>query len=83
MAVSIHLRRIGNDDYLQRAFSFFDQNKSGYIEIDELRTSLADEAGPNHDEVINAIIHDVDTDKVSIYSFFFLKGNDWWLVNLV
>jgi calcium-dependent protein kinase len=70
VAVSIHLRRIGNDDHLHRAFSFFDQNKSGYIEIDELRASLADDAGPNHDEVINAIIHDVDTDKVSSIANF-------------
>jgi calcium-dependent protein kinase len=80
--LSIHLRRIGNDDYLQRAFSFFDQNKSGYIEIDELRTSLADEAGPNHDEVINAIIHDVDTDKDGKISYeefaaMMKAGTDW------
>lgn len=82
VALSIHLRRIGNDDYLQRAFSFFDQNKSGYIEIDELRTSLADEAGPNHDEVINAIIHDVDTDKDGKISYeefaaMMKAGTDW------
>ncbi|KAF3325506.1 hypothetical protein FCM35_KLT10577 [Carex littledalei] len=82
VAVSIHLRRIGNDDYLQRAFSFFDQNKSGYIEIDELRTSLADEAGPNNDEVVNAIIHDVDTDKDGKISYeefaaMMKAGTDW------
>lgn len=39
---------------------------SGYIEIDELRESLADELGQNPEEVINAIIRDVDTDKVCI-----------------
>lgn len=62
--MSIHLKKIGNDEHLHRAFAYFDQNKSGYIEIEELRDCLADDLGPNHEEVINAIIHDVDTDKV-------------------
>lgn len=63
-AVSIHLRKVENDEHLHKAFSYFDQNKSGYIEIEELSDSLADDLGPNHEEVINAIIQDVDTDKV-------------------
>lgn len=33
--------------------------------MEELRDSLADDIGPNHEEVINAIYRDVDTDKVS------------------
>jgi calcium-dependent protein kinase len=74
VAVSIHLKRIGNDEHLRRAFSFFDQNKSGYIEINELRASLADDTGSNHDEVINAIIHDIDTDKVSPITNFIREG---------
>lgn len=65
VAVSIHLRKIGNDEHLQRAFGYFDKNKSGYIEIGELKSSLSDDLGLNHEEVINAIIRDVDTDKVS------------------
>ena len=70
VAVSIHLRKIGNDEHLHKAFSYFDQNKSGYIEIEELRDSLVDDLGTNHEEVINAIIHDVDTDKVSNHIAF-------------
>lgn len=66
VAVSIHLRKIGNDGHLHKAFQYFDQNNSGYIEIEELKTCLADDLGPNHEEVINAIIHDVDTDKVHL-----------------
>ena len=65
VALSVHIRKIGNDEHLHKAFTYFDQNKSGYIEIDELRESLADDLGPNHEEVVNAIIRDVDTDKVS------------------
>lgn len=65
VAVSIHLKKMGNDDdHLQKAFLYFDQNRSGYIEIEELRESLADDLGSDQEEVINAIIGDVDTDKV-------------------
>lgn len=67
-ALSIHLRKIGNDEHLRKAFSYFDQNTSGYIEIEELSDSLADDLGPNREEVINAIIHDVDTDKVRYHN---------------
>lgn len=65
VALSIHLRRIGNDEHLQRAFQYFDKNKSGYIEVEDLKYSLSDDLGPDHEEVIDAIIRDVDTDKVS------------------
>ncbi|RWV95047.1 hypothetical protein GW17_00042364, partial [Ensete ventricosum] len=63
VAVSIHIRKIGNDEHLHKAFRYFDRNNTGYIEIEELSDCLADELGPNHEEVINAIIRDVDTDK--------------------
>jgi calcium-dependent protein kinase len=68
VALSVHLRKIGNDEHLHKAFAYFDRNESGYIEIDELRESLADDLGQNPEEVINAIIHDVDTDKVCVLS---------------
>ncbi|KAG6516639.1 hypothetical protein ZIOFF_027108 [Zingiber officinale] len=82
VAVSIHLRKIGNDEHLHRAFSYFDLNKSGYIEIEELSDSLADDLGPNQEEVINAIIHDVDTDKDGRISYeefaaMMKAGTDW------
>lgn len=66
MAISVHLRKMGNEDHLHKAFEFFDQNQSGYIEIEELRDALADEVETNNEEVINAIMQDVDTDKVRI-----------------
>lgn len=65
VAISIHLRKMGNDDHLQKAFEFFDKNQSGYIEIEELRDALADEVETTNEEIINAIIQDVDTNKVS------------------
>ena len=65
VAVSIHVQKMGNDEHLHKSFAYFDLNKSGYIEIEELSETMADDLGPNRDEVINAIFHDVDTDKVS------------------
>ncbi|ONL94479.1 Calcium-dependent protein kinase 7 [Zea mays] len=59
----VHLRKIGNDEHMHKAFAYFDRNQSDYIEIDELRESLADDLGQNREEIINAIIRDVDTDK--------------------
>lgn len=65
VAVSVHLRKMANDEHLHKAFAFFDRNESGYIEIEELRDALSDEDDANSEEVIIAIMHDVDTDKVS------------------
>lgn len=72
VAISVHLRKIGNDDHLKDAFDFFDRNKNGYIEVDELREALADEIENDSEEVIAAIIQDVDTDKVCSTYFLFL-----------
>ncbi|GMP63598.1 hypothetical protein CsSME_00025227 [Camellia sinensis var. sinensis] len=74
---------MGNDDdHLHKAFEFFDQNQSGYIEIEELRDSLADEVETNNEEVIYAIIQDVDTDKDGRISYeefaaMMKAGTDW------
>lgn len=66
VAMSIHMRRLGNDDILKQAFEFFDKNKSGYIEFNELREALLDEiSDPNNDQFIKEILFDVDLDKVN------------------
>ncbi|KAG6537154.1 calcium-dependent protein kinase 20-like [Zingiber officinale] len=82
VAISIHLKRIGNDGHLREAFRYFDQDDNGYIEIEELRGCLADDLGPNPDEVIYAIIHNVDTDKDGKISYeefatMMKAGTDW------
>ncbi|KAI7748802.1 hypothetical protein M8C21_032860 [Ambrosia artemisiifolia] len=69
VAISIHLRKMDSNDHLKDAFAFFDRNKSGYIEIDELREALSDELEPDNEEVIAVIIRDVDTDKDGRISF--------------
>ncbi|GAB4856032.1 Calcium-dependent protein kinase 8 [Ancistrocladus abbreviatus] len=82
VAVSVHFKKMANDEHLHRAFSFFDRNKSGYIEIDELRDALNDDVDSSIEEVINAIMHDVDTDKdgrISYEEFAVMMkaGTDW------
>ncbi|KAL9419473.1 hypothetical protein AB3S75_037271 [Citrus x aurantiifolia] len=61
--VIVHLKKMANDEHLHKAFSFFDRNQSGFIEIEELRNALNDEVDTSSEDVINAIMHDVDTDK--------------------
>ncbi|VFQ71332.1 unnamed protein product [Cuscuta campestris] len=85
VAVSVHLRKMANDEHLHRAFSFFDRNRSGYIEIEELRVALSDDDidGDNkNEEVIIAVMHDVDTDKDGRISYeefasMMKAGTDW------
>ncbi|WVY98940.1 hypothetical protein V8G54_031091 [Vigna mungo] len=82
VAISIHLRKIDHDEHIHKAFQFFDNNKNGYIEIEELHNALADEVETNIDEVINAIMHDVDTDKDGKISYeefatMMKAGTDW------
>ncbi|CAI9782796.1 unnamed protein product [Fraxinus pennsylvanica] len=82
VAVSVHLRKMNNEDHLFKAFEFFDRNQSGYIEIEELRDAFADEAEITSEEVINAIIQDVDIDKDGRISYeefatMMKAGTDW------
>ncbi|KAK9169878.1 hypothetical protein Syun_002018 [Stephania yunnanensis] len=83
VAVSIHLKKIGDDDeHLRKAFSFFDLDQSGYIEIEELRSGLAAEVDPDNNEVVDAIMRDVDTDKDGRISYeefatMMKAGTDW------
>ncbi|KAL6499619.1 Calcium-dependent protein kinase 8 [Orobanche gracilis] len=82
LAVSVHLRKMANDEHLHKAFAFFDRNGSGYIEIEELRDALSDEGDATNEEVIVAIMHDVDTDKDGRISYeefatMMKAGTDW------
>ncbi|XP_065855590.1 calcium-dependent protein kinase 32-like [Euphorbia lathyris] len=83
VTISVHLRKMGNDEHLLKAFEFFDRNQSGYIEIEELRDNLADEDEvENSEDIVNAIMHDVDTDKDGRISYeefatMMKAGTDW------
>ncbi|PWA98446.1 EF-hand domain pair [Artemisia annua] len=83
VAVNVHLRRMVNDEHLHKAFALFDQNHNGYIEFEELRHALSDEEDTNGiEDVINAIMQDVDTDKDGRISYeefaaMMKAGTDW------
>ncbi|KAH9611894.1 hypothetical protein KSS87_002619 [Heliosperma pusillum] len=82
VAVTIHLQKMENDEHFQKAFLYFDQDGSGYIELDELRDGLVDESGETDSEVLNQIMHEVDTDKdgrISYEEFVAMMktGTDW------
>ncbi|MCD9640111.1 Calcium-dependent protein kinase 32 [Datura stramonium] len=82
VAISVHLRKMANEEHLKKAFEFFDKNQNGYIEIEELREALDDEIETNSEEVINAIMQDVDTDKdgrisYDEFSTMMKAGTDW------
>lgn len=64
MAVTIHLQKMENDEHFRKAFTFFDKDGSGYIELDELREALVEESGEADLDVLNNIMLEVDTDKV-------------------
>ena len=64
VAVTIHLQRMENDEHFRKAFTFFDKDGSGYIELDELREALVDDSGEPELDVLNNIMGEVDTDKV-------------------
>ncbi|KAF8402288.1 hypothetical protein HHK36_013240 [Tetracentron sinense] len=83
VTVSIHIRKIGSDEHLIKAFSFFDKNDSGFIEFEELREALLeDDLGPNNEQVIQDIICDTDIDEDGRISYEEFKammksGMDW------
>lgn len=41
IALSVHLKKIGNDERLRKAFMYFDRNKSGYLEIEDVREQIS------------------------------------------
>ena len=82
VAVSVNLKKMANDEHLHKAFAFFDRNETGYIEVEELRDALSDEEDTKNEEVINAIMRDVDTDKDGRISYeefasMMKAGTDW------
>ncbi|XP_061374612.1 calcium-dependent protein kinase 24-like [Gastrolobium bilobum] len=84
ITMSVHLRKIGSDEHLSKAFSYFDKNQSGYVEFEELKDALSnDDPGASiNDQVIKDIINDVDLDKDGRISFEEFKammktGGDW------
>ncbi|KAK8963606.1 Calcium-dependent protein kinase 30 [Platanthera guangdongensis] len=82
VAVSIHLQKQDNDAHLYKAFTFFDKNGSGYIEMDELREALSEDYNKFDNEVLNNIMGEVDSNKDGRISYdefvaMMKAGTDW------
>lgn len=82
VAVSLHLKRMANDEHLRRAFSFFDKDGNGYIEFEELREALLEDGTADITDVVNDILQEVDADKdgrISYNDFVAMMktGTDW------
>ncbi|KAE8691993.1 Calcium-dependent protein kinase 24 [Hibiscus syriacus] len=77
----VHLKRIdGNDELLSQAFTVFDKNQSGYIEVEELQEALGHDN--LHQQLIKDIMNDVDKDKDGRISYeefkeMMVTGMDW------
>ncbi|KAL5740391.1 hypothetical protein ACOSP7_029272 [Xanthoceras sorbifolium] len=82
LAVSLHLRRMANDEHLHKAFSYFDKDGNGCIEPDELRDALMEDGADDCTDVANDIFQEVDTDKDGKISYdefaaMMKTGTDW------
>lgn len=65
VAISLHLKKMANDEHLHKAFSYFDKDGNGYIEPQDLQDALMEEGGDiDVASVANDIFQEVDTDKV-------------------
>lgn len=86
--MSVHLKKIENDEDLSPAFNYFDKDQNGFIEFDELReVLLEDNLGPNNEQIIRDILTDVDLDKVnqsfsnSLFYLYSISGYNQTQIN--
>lgn len=53
-----------NDEHIRRAFSYFDKDGNGFIELEELREALTEDGATDSTDAANNILQEIDTDKV-------------------
>lgn len=58
----MHMNRMEKEDHLYRAFEYFDEDKSGYITVEELEQALK-KYNMGDEKTIKEIITEVDTDR--------------------
>ncbi|KAJ7532081.1 hypothetical protein O6H91_14G071300 [Diphasiastrum complanatum] len=61
ITATMHLNKMEKEDHLYSAFQYFDEDKSGYITMEELEQALV-KHGMGDPETIKDIIREVDTD---------------------
>ena len=67
VAVSLHIKKMANDEHLHKAFSYFDKDGNGFIEPNELRDSLMEDGDVDVSNIANDIFQEVDIDKVKTF----------------
>ncbi|KAG6491008.1 hypothetical protein ZIOFF_052340 [Zingiber officinale] len=82
LAVSLHLQRMTNDEHLRKAFSYFDKDGNGFIELEELREALTEDGATDSTDAANNILQEIDTDKDGLISYdefvaMMKTGTDW------
>uniref|UniRef100_A0A7N0U635 non-specific serine/threonine protein kinase n=1 Tax=Kalanchoe fedtschenkoi TaxID=63787 RepID=A0A7N0U635_KALFE len=82
LAVSLHIKKMANDEHLHRAFSYFDKDRNGFIEPEELRNALMEDGAEDCTDIANDIFQEVDTDKDGKISYdefaaMMKTGTDW------
>ncbi|KAI3732339.1 hypothetical protein L1987_63543 [Smallanthus sonchifolius] len=82
VAVSLHLKKMANNEHLHKAFSYFDKDGNGFIEPHELQDSLMEDGDEDVSNIANDIFQEVDTDKDGKISYeefaaMMKTGTDW------
>ncbi|PWA54085.1 phosphorylase kinase, gamma catalytic subunit [Artemisia annua] len=82
VAVSLHIKKMANDEHLHKAFSYFDKDGNGFIEPNELRDSLMEDGDEGVSNIANDIFQEVDIDKDGKISYdefvaMMKTGTDW------
>ncbi|KAL8232544.1 hypothetical protein R6Q57_002322 [Mikania cordata] len=82
VAISLHLKKMANDEHLHKAFSYFDKDSNGFIEPHELQESLKEDGDEDVSNIANDIFQEVDTDKDGKISYeefaaMMKTGTDW------
>ena len=73
VTVTIHLKKMRNEEHLPKVFSYFDKDGNGYIEIDELKEALKEDNLGLSEQAIREIIHEIDMDKVIVPCVIFFS----------
>ncbi|XP_042427169.1 calcium-dependent protein kinase 1-like [Zingiber officinale] len=62
ITATMHMNRMEREDHLYKAFEYFDEDRSGYITVEELEQAL-EKYNMGDEKTIKEIIAEVDTDK--------------------
>ncbi|KAJ8570892.1 hypothetical protein K7X08_037864 [Anisodus acutangulus] len=73
---------MANDEHLHKVFSYFYKDGNGYTESHELQDALMEDGADDCTNIVNDILHEVDTHKdgrISYEEFVAMMrtGTDW------